>query len=333
MTRRTRSSETVEGGRRVGRRTEVSSGPRSSSEAVAAYLDHLRLEEGRAANTVAAYRRDLARYLDFLGPAPLEGVTRDTVTRYLSTLRQPGEDGAVLSDTTVARMAASVRGFHRFCAAEGITPSNPAARVGSPRVKKGLPRALSVDEVAGLLDGADGDGALALRDRALLEVLYGGGLRISEAVGLDQSDVEGDRADLTLRVRGKGSRERLVPVGRLAARAVERYLRDGRPELVAAASARRRAEPALFVNARGGRLSRQSGWKIVADAADRAGLGRRLTPHVLRHSFATHLLEGGADLRAVQELLGHATLGTTQIYTKVTRRHLDEVFRRTHPRA
>lgn len=300
--------------------------------ALGAFLDHLRLEEGRAANTLAAYRRDLRRYLAFVGDVPLEAVTRETVTAYLASLRAPDGSGAVLSDTSIARMTASVRGFHRFLASEGVVAHNPAARVPSPRVPKGVPRALAAEEVARLLDGVDGEGALALRDRALLEVLYGGGLRISEAVGLDQADVE-TAADLAVRVRGKGDKERLVPVGRMAAEAVARYLRAGRPELVKVAGARRRAERALFVNARGGRLSRQSGWRIVAEAARRAGLSERLTPHVLRHSFATHLLEGGADLRAVQELLGHASLSTTQIYTKVTTRHLDEVFRRTHPRA
>jgi integrase/recombinase XerD len=303
----------------------------AADTALVAYLDHLRLEVGRAANTVAAYRRDLRRYLAYLGPIPLEDVMRETVTGYLQNLRSPDEDGSVLSDTSVARMTASVRGFHRFCFAEGITPTNPAIRLPSPRVPKGLPRAFTAQEVSLLLDGVTGDSPLVLRDRALLEVLYGGGLRISEAVGLDQADVAEMDDDAILRVRGKGNKERLVPIGRVAAGTLRRYLARARPHL--ARLSRRRAEGALFVNSRGGRLSRQTGWRIVTEAAGRAGLGRRLTPHVLRHSFATHLLEGGADLRSVQELLGHASVSTTQIYTKVTASHLDEIFRRAHPRA
>lgn len=301
--------------------------------AVAAFLDHLRLEEGRAQNTLSAYRRDLRRYLAFLGEMPLGQVRRDTITSYIAALREPTEEGSTLSDATVARMTAAVRGFHRFCASEGITETDPAARIPSPRVPKGVPKALTVEEVTELLERVDGEDALSLRNRALLEVLYGGGLRISEAVGLDQADVEAPW-DL-LRVRGKGDKERLVPVGRMAGEALEAYLTRSRPRLVSSSSSRRRAaaEPALFVNARGSRLSRQSGWRIVTDSARAAGLGQSLHPHLLRHSFATHLLEGGADLRAVQELLGHASLSTTQIYTKVSGRRLDEIFRRAHPRA
>jgi integrase/recombinase XerD len=299
-----------------------------SHKELEAFLDHLRLEEGRAANTITAYRRDLLRYLAFLGTTAPADVVRDDITRYLGALRS-----AELSDKTVARMAAAVRGFHRFLAAEGRAPANPAARVPSPKVPKGVPKALTVEEVGRLLDSLDSGEPLALRDRALLEILYGGGLRISEAVGLDQRDVENLDEYLTLRVRGKGSKERVVPIGRMAGAALSRYLSGGRPRLVEARSARLRSEAALFVNARGGRLSRQSGWAIVNRAAEATGLGGRLSPHTLRHSFATHLLEGGADLRVVQELLGHASLSTTQIYTKVTRSHLDEIFRRTHPRA
>jgi integrase/recombinase XerD len=222
----------------------------------------------------------------------------------------------------------AVRGFHKFAVADGLATADPAAAVKPPSPAKRLPKALPLADVEAILEAAGAAGTtLALRDRALLEVLYGTGARISEAVGLDVDDL--DVTDGTVLLRGKGGKERLVPVGRFALDAVEAYLVRGRPELVAAG----RGTPALFLNARGGRLSRQSAWSVLVRAADRAGVTRDVSPHTLRHSFATHLLDGGADVRVVQELLGHASVTTTQVYTLVTVDNLREVFATAHPRA
>jgi integrase/recombinase XerD len=225
----------------------------------------------------------------------------------------------------------AVRGLHRFSHREGITPVDPAREVKPPAPARRLPKAISIDEVERLLEAASsragGQSALALRDRALLEVLYGTGARISEAVGLAVDDL--DRGSGLVRLDGKGGKQRMVPVGSFAARAVEAYLVRGRPVL----SARGRGVPALFLNARGGRLSRQSAWTVLRAAAERAGLTTSVSPHTLRHSFATHLLDGGADVRVVQELLGHASVTTTQVYTLVTVDRLREVYAAAHPRA
>ncbi len=221
-----------------------------------------------------------------------------------------------------------MRGFHKFAVRDGIVPTDPAAAVKPPTPAKRLPKALPLADVEAILEAAGAAGTtLALRDRALLEVLYGTGARISEAIGLDVDDL--DLADGTVRLRGKGSKERIVPVGSYARAAVEAYLVRGRPELVATGA----GTPALFLNARGGRLSRQSAWTVLVKAADRAGVTRDVSPHTMRHSFATHLLDGGADVRVVQELLGHASVTTTQIYTLVTVDNLREVFATAHPRA
>ena len=222
----------------------------------------------------------------------------------------------------------AVRGFHKFAVRDGIVPTDPAAAVKPPTPAKRLPKALPLADVEAILEAAGAAGTtLALRDRALLEVLYGTGARISEAIGLDVDDL--DLTDGTVRLRGKGSKERIVPVGSYARAAVEAYLVRGRPELVATGS----GTPALFLNARGGRLSRQSAWTVLVKAADRAGVTRDVSPHTMRHSFATHLLDGGADVRVVQELLGHASVTTTQVYTLVTVDNLREVFATAHPRA
>jgi integrase/recombinase XerD len=235
-----------------------------------------------------------------------------------------------LSAASAGRTVVAVRGFHRFCVADGLAVNDPAAAVRPPSPAKRLPKALPLADVEAILDAAGAAGTtLALRDRALLEVLYGTGARISEAVGLDVDDL--DRIDGTVLLRGKGSKERLVPVGSYALEAVDAYLTRARPELVATGGSERAG--ALFLNARGGRLSRQSAWTVLVRAADRAGVTRDVSPHTLRHSFATHLLEGGADVRVVQELLGHASVTTTQIYTLVTVDNLREVFAAAHPRA
>ena len=299
--------------------------------AIRTYLDHLSVERGLAANTLTSYRRDLRRYqayLDELGIESLEAVTEATVTSFLVRLREGDADHPALSSTSAARTVVAVRGFHKFAVSDGLATSDPAASVKPPSPAKRLPKALPLSDVEAILEAAGAAGTtLALRDRALLEVLYGTGARISEAVGLDVDDL--DTVDGTVLLRGKGSKERLVPVGSYALEAVDAYLVRGRPELVAAGS----GTAALFLNARGGRLSRQSAWAVLVRAAERAGVTRDVSPHTLRHSFATHLLDGGADVRVVQELLGHASVTTTQVYTLVTVDNLREVFATAHPRA
>jgi len=299
--------------------------------AIRTYLDHLSVERGLAANTLTSYRRDLRRYqayLEELGIDSLDAVTEETVTSFLVRLREGDTEHPALSSTSAARTVVAVRGFHKFAVRDGLATSDPAASVKPPSPAKRLPKALPLSDVEAILETAGATGTtLALRDRALLEVLYGTGARISEAVGLDVDDL--DTVDGTVLLRGKGSKERLVPVGSYALEAVDAYLVRGRPELVAAGS----GTAALFLNARGGRLSRQSAWAVLVRTAERAGVTKDVSPHTLRHSFATHLLDGGADVRVVQELLGHASVTTTQVYTLVTVDNLREVFATAHPRA
>ncbi|MDN4161862.1 site-specific tyrosine recombinase XerD [Nocardioides abyssi] len=307
------------------------------ARAVRTYLDHLSVERGLAANTLSSYRRDLRRYLehlDGLGVTDLAEVTEATVSGFLARLREGDADHPPLSSTSAARTVVAVRGFHKFAVADGLAQVDPASGVKPPTPAKRLPKALPLADVEAILEAAGAPGtALALRDRALLEVLYGTGARISEAVGLDVDDL--DPVDGTVLLRGKGSKERLVPVGSYAREAVDAYLVRGRPELATTASAATAAGNggALFLNARGGRLSRQSAWAVLVKAAERAGVTADVSPHTLRHSFATHLLDGGADVRVVQELLGHASVTTTQVYTLVTVDNLREVFATAHPRA
>ena len=290
------------------------------------YLAHLAVERGVAANTLAAYGRDLRRYADHLGPVRLGDVSEAQVAGFLAALREGDADHPPLSASSAARAVVAVRGLHRFAARDGIVDSDVARGVRPPAPPRRLPKAISVDDVERLLEAAGFDGTpLALRDRALLEVLYGTGARISEAVGLVVDDLDRDAVVL----RGKGGKERIVPVGSYAARAVEDYLVRARPALAAGG----RGTPRLFLNARGGPLSRQSAWTILRVAAERAGLTSELSPHTLRHSYATHLLDGGADVRVVQELLGHASVSTTQVYTLVTVDRLREIYATAHPRA
>ncbi len=300
---------------------------------VLGYLDHLGAEQGLAANTLSAYRRDLRRYAAFLRGqdiATLAAVTEPVVGAYLAWLRAGDEDHPPLVASSAARALVAVRGFHRFVQREGLVAHDPAAEVSPPTPNRRLPKSLSVRQVQQILDAAgEGEGPLPLRDRALFEVLYGTGARISEAVGLDVDDLDLESRSVLL--RGKGGRERLVPVGSYAVAAVDAYLVRGRPALIEAGPGK--GGPALFVNARGGRLSRQSAWTLLQSAAERAAINRDVSPHTLRHSFATHLLEGGADVRVVQELLGHASVATTQIYTLVTVDSLREVYATAHPRA
>lgn len=303
--------------------------------AVRTYLDHLSVERGLAANTLASYRRDLRRYLGYLDQAgidDLDRVSEATVTGFLVRLREGDAEHPALSSTSAARTVVAVRGFHKFAVADGLATTDPASGVKPPAPAKRLPKALPLADVEAILDAAGAPGTtLALRDRALLELLYGTGARISEAVGLDVDDLDlgASGVDGTVLLRGKGGKERIVPVGSYAREAVDAYLVRGRPELVAAG----RGTAALFLNARGGRLSRQSAWAVLVKSADRAGVTKDVSPHTLRHSFATHLLDGGADVRVVQELLGHASVTTTQVYTLVTVDNLREVFATAHPRA
>ncbi|HEY0903265.1 MAG TPA: site-specific tyrosine recombinase XerD [Marmoricola sp.] len=308
--------------------------PSEIGRAVRTYLDHLSVERGLAKNTLTSYRRDLRRYLEYLaasGIERLEDVTEAVVSGFLVRLREGDADHPALSSTSAARTVVAVRGFHKFAVADGLAAIDPASGVKPPTPAKRLPKALPLADVEAILEAAGAPGTtLALRDRALLEVLYGTGARISEAVGLDVDDL--DMVEGTVLLRGKGGKERIVPVGSYAREAVDAYLVRGRPEL-AAVSTGSTTGGALFLNARGGRLSRQSAWAVLVKAAERAGVTKDVSPHTMRHSFATHLLDGGADVRVVQELLGHASVTTTQVYTLVTVENLREVFATAHPRA
>jgi integrase/recombinase XerD len=296
-------------------------------------------------HTVAAYRRDLNRYVGYLaqlGVTDPSHVTSAMIGNYAGRLREgiagPDGDGwveAPLANASVARAVIAVRSLHRFAVAEGLTSDDPARTVRPPKPPRRLPKALSLEQVQAMLAVPATDTEVGVRDAALLELLYGTGIRISEAVALDVDDVErlartpADEPAPGLRVLGKGGKERIVPIGSYARGALDAYLVRGR----AALAARGRGTPALFVNARGGRLSRQSAWAVLQSVADKAGIAAAVSPHTLRHSYATHLLDGGADIRVVQELLGHASVTTTQIYTLVTIEHLREVFLTSHPRA
>lgn len=301
--------------------------------AVRTYLDHLGVERGLAANTLSSYRRDLRRYLGHLdgaGIVDLDAITEQTVLDFLMALREGDSEHPPLSATSAGRTVVAVRGFHKFAVKDGLARLDPSVGVKPPSPAKRLPKALPLADVEAILDAAGAPGTpLSLRDRALLEVLYGTGARISEAVGLDVDDIDLSSDEATVLLRGKGSKERIVPVGRYAREALAAYLTRARPDLVSAG----KGTPAMFLNARGGRLSRQSAWTVIVRSAERAGVKAEVSPHTMRHSFATHLLEGGADVRVVQELLGHASVTTTQVYTLVTVDSLREVYAAAHPRA
>jgi integrase/recombinase XerD len=308
--------------------------------AIRTYLDHLGVERGLAENTLKSYRRDLRRYaahLDGLGIGDLDAIDEATVVGFLMALREGDESHPPLSAASAGRTVVAVRGFHRFAVKDGLARLDPTVGVRPPTPAKRLPKALPLADVEAILEAAGAPGTvLALRDRALLELLYGTGARISEAVGLDVDDLDlGDSEEAgapggTVLLRGKGGKERVVPVGRYACEALSAYLVRGRPELVSTTTG---PAGALFLNARGGRLSRQSAWTVIVRSAQRAGVSAEVSPHTMRHSFATHLLEGGADVRVVQELLGHASVTTTQVYTLVTVDTLREVYAGAHPRA
>jgi integrase/recombinase XerD len=302
---------------------------------VGAFLDHLTVERGSSVHTVAAYRRDLGRYRAFLatrGIDDLRAVGRAEVAAFAAVLHTGDADHAALAPSSVARALSAVKSLHRFAVEDGAAGDNPAAGVSPPRAGRRLPKALALDQVQALLAAPDPGTPVGLRDAALLELLYGTGARITELVTLDVDDVLPltHDPDAALRLFGKGRKERLVPVGSYARAALDAWLVRGRPALLEGA---RRTTPALLVNTRGARLSRQSAWAVLREHAARAGITAEIGPHTLRHSFATHLLDGGADVRVVQELLGHASVATTQIYTLVTVEHLREVFLTAHPRA
>ncbi len=292
-------------------------------------LTWLRVERGRSANTLAAYRNDLRAYVGWLDERSLTigSVTDADLNDYVAHLRATGR-----APSSLKRALVAVRGLHRFLATEQEGRSDPSAQIEVPRVPKGLPKALSENEVVWLLDSVAGSDPLARRDRVTLEVLYGTGLRISELVGLSLADVDLDAG--LLRAFGKGAKERIVPLGSHATRALVAWLGPGgRADLEPHRWAHRGDEEALLLNTRGGRLSRQGAWIVVRRAGERVGLAARLSPHVLRHSCATHMLDHGADIRTVQELLGHASISTTQVYTLVSTERLLSVYRSAHPRA
>jgi len=297
-----------------------------STEAIT-FLRHLRAERGLAASTIEAYRRDLRRYTTYLAERDMEldAVTPEDVEAFVVWLRESRRpDDTPYAERSLGRTVVAVRGLHRFLRVDGGAPSDPAAGVAAPASGRSLPKALSEADVVRLLDSPAASTPAGLRDRAALELLYSAGLRISELTGLDVDDV--DLVDRMVLVRGKGDRQRIVPFGAPAGTAIERWLTLGRPALTPRA-------PALVLNLRGGRLSRQGLWQVIRDHAERAGIQAHVTPHTLRHSFATHLLDGGADVRAVQELLGHASVTTTQIYTLVSRGAMRRVYEQAHPRA
>lgn len=304
------------------------------SALVDSYLRHLTIERGMAKNTIAAYRADLARYVDYLEQRGIDSpaqITELVITDFAESLKV--KSGLISS--SVARVLAGVRGLHKFWLLENITEGDVAAAVKPPKAPRNLPKAISVDQVEKLLAAAGPDPSdeaamvadpVRVRDRALLELLYATGARISELINLDLDDL----VDPTLvRLFGKGSKERIVPVGGFAQRALDAYLVRTRPLLIG----KGKGTPALFLNQRGGRLTRQSAWQIIHEAARVSELSSEISPHTLRHSFATHLLEGGADVRVVQELLGHSSVATTQIYTLVTVDKLREIYATAHPRA
>lgn len=294
------------------------------------YLQHLAIERGLAENTLASYRRDLLRYVDTMQAAGVEQpqkITELAISGYLQDLSRGNEKHKALSARSVARHSVAIRQLHKYWELEGICVPNPAREIQPPAIGQSLPKAISIDQVTSILESVSIETPAGLRDRAILEFLYSTGARISEVVDLDVDDLHFAQ-NAVVRLFGKGSKERVVPVGGYAQRAVSDYLVRARPSL----AAKGKGTPALFLNQRGGRLSRQSVWLLLSKAAERAGITTEVSPHTLRHSFATHLLEGGADVRVVQELLGHASVTTTQIYTKVTVDSLREAYQLAHPR-
>ena len=292
--------------------------------AISSFLTHVKVDKGLSSNTVSAYRRDLVKFDVFAQKRKLslEGVSRDDLVDFLAGLYR-----LKLESRTVARHLVTLRNFFRFAQVHELITTDPSINLESPKIRRSLPGYLRLEEVERLLEQPDSTTALGLRDRAMLEVLYSTGLRVSELIGLRVSDLDSKVG--CVRCIGKGDKERIVPVGRKALVIVEKYLRDARPKLLG----KLRGSPTLFVNRRGVSISRVGVWKILSGYGKRAGLRVSLTPHMLRHSFATHLLERGADLRSVQLMLGHADISTTQIYTHVVEERLKQIYKAHHPRA
>ena len=301
--------------------------------ALQSFLDHLTIERGLSSNSISAYRRDLAKFSDFLDKEKLdfERLSEDEIISFEVWLK-----GLGMAVTSINRNISALKSFYKYLAQEFST-NNPVSVVLSSKVPRRLPKALTIKEITSLIDSTKREGdPISLRDHAIIELLYGTGARVSEIVGLDvndfaQSDVEGNPIT-TLKLRGKGSKERIVPLGSFAKNALDEYLVRIRPNLLRKSKSAR-VETALFLNQRGSRLSRQSAWQMISDAADATGLSGKVSPHVFRHSYATHLLDGGADIRVVQELLGHASVTTTQIYTLITIDKVREAYATAHPRA
>jgi integrase/recombinase XerD len=308
--------------------THAPSRPVALNELMFDFLGYLELERGLSRNTLEAYRSDLQQYGEFLARSGVDAleVTSRQLGEFVSELADGRDERAPAAAATLQRKVACLRSFYRHLRREQLLHHDPTTELRSPRTSARLPKVLSRDEVARLLAQPRGSSPAALRDRALLETMYACGLRASEATGLNRSDV--DLEGGILRARGKGAKERIVPIGSKAIGALEVYLAHGRPKMVGL-----RDEPRLFVNVRGGALSRQGLYKIVQGHAASAGLAQRMSPHTLRHSFATHLLAGGCDLRSLQEMLGHADIGTTQIYTHLSPDRLRDVYFESHPRA
>jgi integrase/recombinase XerD len=294
------------------------------STTISSFLTHVRVEKGLASNTVSAYRRDLLKFDEFARKRKLslEAVSRDDLVDFLAGLYRQN-----LESKTVARHLVTLRNFFRFAQIQELVSEDPSVNLESPRIRRSLPGYLRLEEVERVLSEPDAKTPLGLRDRAMLEVLYSTGLRVSELIGLRMSDLDAKVG--CVRCIGKGDKERIVPVGKKALSIVEKYLRDARPKLLGKV----RGSPALFLSRRGAPLSRVGVWKILSAYGRRAGMRMALTPHMLRHSFATHLLERGADLRSVQLMLGHADISTTQIYTHVVEERLKQIYKAHHPRA
>lgn len=299
---------------------------KEAEDALNDYLHFLRVERQLAENTIGSYKRDLLGYIRYLEkevqPGSLDGVTRAHILGYLQVLERGGK-----SPRTISRHISSIRSFHQFLVRERITTTDPTIQLDLPKLEMKLPRVLSVGEVDSLIAAPDRSKPAGIRDRAMLEMLYGTGMRVSECIGMNTGDVHLSMG--FARVFGKGGKERIVPLGRNAIDAVTAYVEQARPLMLKGD----RSQDALFVNSRGGRLTRQGVWKLLNQHAKKAGITKELTPHTLRHSFATHLVENGADLRAIQEMLGHADISTTQIYTHVSKTRLKDVYSKFHPRA
>ena len=301
--------------------------------ALQSFLDHLTIERGLSSNSISAYKRDLAKFSDFLINEKLdfERLTENEIIRFEVWLK-----GLGMAVTSINRNISALKSFYKYLAQE-FSSNNPANGLASSKVPQRLPKALTIKEITSLIESTKREGdPISLRDHAIIELLYGTGARVSEIVGIDisdfaQSDIEGNPVT-TLKLRGKGSKERIVPLGSFAKNALDEYLVRIRPNLLSKSKSAR-AESALFLNQRGSRLSRQSAWQMISDAADATGLAGKVSPHVFRHSYATHLLDGGADIRVVQELLGHASVTTTQIYTLITIDKVREAYATAHPRA